>query len=286
MKVIAIDHVHFYLEETTSWQKWFEQVWQFQTIDEYANQTEETVVLAQGKILIYLSAPLKTNSPVAKYLDRHPMGLAEVGFISTHPMPSLTINNIKHLFYGQSSYVVDKSNHQCLVHSIDHLVINVPYGQMLTTAQWYHQNLGLTYGDRFDIASANSGLQSVVMHNVNRQVQIPINQPIDPQSQIQEFLDINRGAGVQHLALATADIYAAVQQLEQSGVKFLATKPKVLVEHQPKSALLQIFTEPIFPQPTFFLEIIQRRGGAVGFGERNFRALFDAVETAQLARQS
>jgi 4-hydroxyphenylpyruvate dioxygenase and related hemolysins len=286
MEVIAIDHVHFYVEETKSWQKWFEQVWQFRIIDEYANQTEQTVVLGQGKIFIYLSMPLKNNSPVAKYLEQHPAGLAEVAFISTKTVPPITINNVKHLFYSQPNYALPNLYTRHLVHSIDHLVINVPYGEMLTTAQWYQHNLGLRCGDRFDIASANSGLQSVVLHNANRQVQIPINQPVDPQSQIQEFLDRNGGAGVQHLALATADIYTTVQKLERSGVKFLATKPKILVEQQSNSALLQIFTEPIFTQPTFFLEIIERQGGAVGFGERNFKALFDAVETAQLARQS
>jgi len=286
MEVTAISHVHFYLEETASWQKWFEQVWQFRTIDEYANQTEQTVVLAQGKILLYLSMPLTISSPVAKYLDQHPPGLAEVGFISTNPIPPLMINNVKHLFYSQPNYVIPNSHTHHLVHSIDHLVVNVPCGEMLTTAQWYEDNLGLKCGDRFDIASANSGLQSIVLHNANRQVQIPINQPVDPQSQIQEFLDKNGGAGVQHLALATQDIHSAVQKLEKSGVKFLATKPKILVEQQSNSALLQIFTEPIFTQPTFFLEIIERQGGAVGFGERNFKALFDAVETAQMARQS
>ncbi len=286
MEVFAIDHVHFYVEETSSWQKWFEQVWQFHTIDEYANETEQTVVLGQGKIFIYLSMPLKNNSPVAKYLDQHPAGLAEVAFISTNTIPPVTINNVKHLFYSQSNYTSPKSHTYPLVHSIDHLVINVPYGAMLTTAQWYRDNLGLEYGDRFDIASANSGLQSVVLHNANRQVQIPINQPVDPQSQIQEFLDKHGGAGVQHLALVTNDIYTTVQKLEGSGVKFLATQPKVLVEQHANSALLQIFTEPIFTEPTFFLEIIERRGGAVGFGERNFKALFDAVETAQMARQS
>ncbi len=284
MEVIAIDHVHFYLAEITPWQKWFEQVWGFQTIDEYTDQGQQTAVLAQGKILFYLSAPLTISSAIAKYLDQHSEGIAEIGFICPQSAPPLTINNIKHCFYSQPSYSICTIGNKTLVHSIDHIVVNVPYGQMLDSAQWYAQNLGLQYGDRFEIASAQAGLQSIVMHNDSRQVQIPINQPIGERSQIQEFLDINGGAGVQHLALSTADIYGTVQHLEALGVKFLT--PQILVEHQPPAALLQIFTEPIFAQPTFFLEIIQRHNGAIGFGERNFQALFNAVEMAQLARQS
>jgi 4-hydroxyphenylpyruvate dioxygenase len=150
--------------------------------------------------------------------------------------------------------------------------------------------------------------------------QIPINEPTSANSQIQEFLDANRGVGIQHIALQTDDIVQTVAQLRQDGLKFLsvpnayydrlADRPgfqsqdtdwsaiatqEILVDwpqETPEAMLLQVFTETVFPEPTFFFEIIQRQTyqakgecyRAAGFGEGNFQALFEAIEQEQMKR--
>jgi 4-hydroxyphenylpyruvate dioxygenase len=145
-------------------------------------------------------------------------------------------------------------------------------------------------------------------------VKLPINQPTSANSQIQEFLEVNRGPGVQHIALQTPNIVDAIAYLRQRGLPFLQVPrtyytqllhrqglqlseaeiqeiaaQQILVdweENSPEALLLQIFTQPIFEQPTFFFELIERRLQARGFGEGNFRALFEAIEREQMKRGS
>lgn len=194
---------------------------------------------------------------------------------------------------------------------IDHVVLNVATGDLQPALAWYQQVLGFQPQRSFEIKTARSALCSQVMVHPQGTAQFPINQPGSPNSQIQEFLDANRGAGIQHIALKTLDIVQAIAQLRQSGVSFLAvpdsyytqlqhryqTLPKinwqaiaahqVLVDWQeqtPESVLLQTFTQPIFAQPTFFFELIERRQQAQGFGEGNFLALFEAIEREQIKR--
>lgn len=163
---------------------------------------------------------------------------------------------------------------------------------------------------------------------VSQRLQLPINEPTSELSQIQEFLDHNGGTGIQHVALLTPDLLTVVEQLRHSAVDFLAVPPtyypqltqrpgfghqnltpdwprivaqQVLVDWQEPSPshalearlegpLLQIFTQPVFQQPTFFFELIERRrltpaaSPAQGFGEGNFRALFEAIEREQRSR--
>jgi 4-hydroxyphenylpyruvate dioxygenase len=146
-------------------------------------------------------------------------------------------------------------------------------------------------------------------------LQFPINEPTSASSQIQEFLDVNRGSGIQHIALQTPQIVNAIAQLRDLGLIFLHIPPsyytelklkyptlplspakldeiaaqEILVDWQDKSKqalLLQTFTQPIFKEPTFFFELIERRQEAQGFGEGNFRALFEAIEREQIKRGS
>jgi len=151
-------------------------------------------------------------------------------------------------------------------------------------------------------------------------LQFPVNEPGSPNSQIQEFIDFNRGSGIQHLALQTPGITKIAKQLRQNGLSFLSVpityytevenkypnlnlsdrewediiESKILVDCQPNEInikdslnlplLLQIFTKPIFKEPTFFFELIERRDRAKGFGEGNFQALFEAIEREQIQR--
>lgn len=204
---------------------------------------------------------------------------------------------------------------------IDHAVLNVGMGDLEAAIAWYEKVLGFQPQQQFAIQTKYSGLRSQVLVHPEGGVQLPINEPTSATSQIQEFLDCNRGPGIQHIALQTQDIVSAIAQLRAQGLSLLpvpstyytqlqqrpgfdlaatdwqaVTKQQILVDWQSEispALLLQTFTQPIFSQPTFFFELIERQvyrqdgkiRQAQGFGEGNFRALFEAVEREQLKRQ-
>ncbi len=196
---------------------------------------------------------------------------------------------------------------------IDHVVLNVATGDLERAVAWYQNTLDFHSQQSFKIQTERSALHSQVMVSPNSSVQFPINQPASPNSQIQEFLDVNRGSGIQHIALQTLNIVSAIAQFRSQGLSFLPVPPsyytqlqerqiplsadqlaeiaqqQILVDWQdtnPQALLLQTFTQPIFGQPTFFFELIERRAQAPGFGEGNFRALFEAIEREQIKRGS
>jgi 4-hydroxyphenylpyruvate dioxygenase len=196
---------------------------------------------------------------------------------------------------------------------IDHVVLNVPAGLLQTAVDWYRRLFDLKVQQTFNIQTQHSGLNSQVLSSANSELYFNINEPTSSNSQIQQFLDANRGSGIQHIALRTNHIVQAVAQMQRRGLDFLsvpsayyiqlqrklfsAVKPLlnlaelsavqacgILVDipaTEPSSTLLQIFTQPVFKTPTFFFEIIERRQYASGFGEGNFQALFVAIETEQ-----
>jgi 4-hydroxyphenylpyruvate dioxygenase len=194
---------------------------------------------------------------------------------------------------------------------VDHCVGNVELGKMNTWVQYYADVMGfrnlLTFDDK-DISTEYSSLMSKVMANGNDRIKFPINEPASgkKKSQIDEYLDFYGGPGVQHMALATDDILATVQQLKDRGVEFLSVpttyyeelqgrvgkidepveelaKLGILVDRDPDGYLLQIFTKPVEDRPTVFYEIIQRKG-AKSFGKGNFKALFESIEREQALR--
>jgi len=190
---------------------------------------------------------------------------------------------------------------------IDHLTHNVHAGRMDEWAGFYERLFGFREIRFFDIHGKATGLRSRAMVSPCGKIRIPINEPSDEKSQIQEYLEAYRGEGIQHIALATDDIHAAVEGLKAGGIGFMDVpdtyyealdervpghgeaierlrENRILVDGGPaenKGLLLQIFTETVIG-PIFF-EIIQRRGNE-GFGEGNFRALFEAIERDQMAR--
>jgi 4-hydroxyphenylpyruvate dioxygenase len=187
---------------------------------------------------------------------------------------------------------------------IDHITHNVHQGRMEHWAHFYERLFGFTEIRYFDIHGEKSGLRSRALVSPCGKIRIPINEPTDRNSQVKEYLDAYHGEGIQHIALATDDIYASVETLRASGVKFMQTPPayyaaidervsghredvtrlqrdQILIDGQSGSLLLQIFTETVIG-PIFF-EIIQRKGNE-GFGEGNFQALFEAIERDQIAR--
>ena len=197
--------------------------------------------------------------------------------------------------------------------ALDHVVGNVELGQMDEWVEFYHRVMGFTNMAEFigdDIATEYSALMSKVVANGNHRVKFPLNEPAvgKKKSQIDEYLEFYGGPGVQHLALATPDICATVDQLRARGVQFLATpdsyytdpvlrqrigevrvpvaelrKRGILVDRDEDGYLLQIFTKPIGDRPTVFFEFIERHG-SLGFGKGNFQALFEAIEREQERR--
>ena len=193
---------------------------------------------------------------------------------------------------------------------IDHVVGNVEIGKLDEWVAFYEDVMGfrqLRHFDEHQIATEYSALRSTVVTN-DAGVTMPLNEPADglKRSQIQEYLDTYRGPGVQHIALATSDIVQAITALRSRGVRFLEANDAyyddvrsrldflevpwdaieqlgILVDHETEGHLLQLFTEPITDRPTVFIEIIQR-GGATGFGEGNFKALFESIEREQERR--
>ncbi|MHC5742863.1 MAG: 4-hydroxyphenylpyruvate dioxygenase [Nostoc sp.] len=202
--------------------------------------------------------------------------------------------------------------------AIDHVVLNVAVGELDRAVAWYEKILDFQPQQAFKIKTNRSALHSQVMVSHNGSVQLPINEPASRNSQIQEFLDVNRGPGIQHIALRTTNLVSAIAKFRASGLSLLSVpqtyysqlkqrpgltlspleleaiaQQEILVDWQEYTSLeggntapllLQIFTQPIFEQPTFFFEFIERRFQAQGFGEGNFRALFEAIESEQIKR--
>lgn len=194
---------------------------------------------------------------------------------------------------------------------VDHCVGNVGWNQMNPWVAFYEKVMGFTnilsFDDK-DISTEYSALMSKVMSNGNGWVKFPINEPAEgkKKSQVEEYLEFYKGEGVQHVALATANIIETVTQLRDRGVEFLLVPTSyydellgrvgvidedleplkqlgILVDRDEEGYLLQIFTKPVEDRPTVFFEIIQRKG-AKSFGKGNFKALFEAIEREQSAR--
>lgn len=188
---------------------------------------------------------------------------------------------------------------------IDHMTNNVPKGEMQKWCDFYEKVFNFKEKRYFDIKGKSTGLISKVMKSPCGKFSIPINEPSDSKSQIQEYLDEYKGSGIQHIALLTDQICDSVKKIVDSGIEFLAAPPQtyydaipnrvpfikedrltlqkfgILADGDQEGYLLQIFTKnQVGP---VFIEVIQRRNH-FGFGDGNFQALFDAMEADQRAR--
>jgi 4-hydroxyphenylpyruvate dioxygenase len=194
---------------------------------------------------------------------------------------------------------------------IDHCVGNVGWGEMDAWGDFYARVFGfsqlVSFDDR-DISTDYTALRSKVMTDPRHRVKFPINEPAEgkKKSQIEEYLDFYRGAGVQHMAIRTDDIAETIRALKANGVEFLDTPDsyyemlaervgaidealetlrdlRILVDRDDQGYMLQIFTKPLQDRPTVFFEIIQRKG-SLSFGKGNFKALFVSIEREQEKR--
>ena len=194
---------------------------------------------------------------------------------------------------------------------IDHMVANVGWNEMNVWEKFYNDTMGfanlITFDDK-DISTQYTALMSKVMTNGNGRIKFPINEPAEgkKKSQIEEYLDFNEGPGVQHIAILSENIITSITALRNNGVDFLDVPDeyyndlesrigmidedmdklkelKILVDRDKNGYLLQLFTKPVEDRPTFFIEIIQRKGSQ-GFGQGNFQALFESIEKEQSLR--
>jgi 4-hydroxyphenylpyruvate dioxygenase len=195
--------------------------------------------------------------------------------------------------------------------ALDHIVGNVELGAMNKWVEFYERVFGMTEMIHFsdeDISTEYSALMSKVMADGEGKIKFPINEPAEGKrkSQIEEYIEFYGGAGAQHIALATTNIVESVEALKERGLIFLDTpesyydevpervgeidesyddlrKHKILADRDDDGYLLQIFTKTAQDRPTVFFEVIERHG-ARGFGDGNFKALFEAIEREQALR--
>tara|TARA_B100002052_G_scaffold122390_1_gene112615 strand:- start:1793 stop:2872 length:1080 start_codon:yes stop_codon:yes gene_type:complete len=242
---------------------------------------------------VYKTAAVKTYGEVIhSFIDSSQYsGIWKPGFIEYNPDP-VPSNEVDLLL-------------------VDHIVGNVEDNKMDEWVDFYEKSFNFKPFIEFtedDIATKYSALRSKVMKSDNNKIKLPINEPAKglKKSQIQEYIDYNNGAGVQHIALLTSDIISTIAGLRANGAEFLDVPDtyydelknrvgvidediqklrelKILVDRDSDGYLLQLFTKPIQDRPTLFIEIIQRKG-CQGFGKGNFMALFESIEREQKKR--
>lgn len=250
-----------------------------------------------------------TTSAIATYGDTHHLFVDRSGYHGTWA-PGFVTDRLPPRPEGA---VVGLTN-------IDHVVGNVEQGRLDEWVGWYQDVLGFRQMKHFDadqISTQYSALRSTVMWNgvpdegdgAGRDaIKMPINEPAPglKKSQITEYLENYEGPGVQHIALGTPAIVAAVDGLRRRGIRFLnmpaayyedarvrcgefdvpwpeLERLGIEIDKDSGGYLLQIFSETVTDRPTLFVEIIQREG-ASGFGEGNFKALFESIEREQARR--
>ncbi len=194
---------------------------------------------------------------------------------------------------------------------VDHVVGNLEWNKMNSWVEYYERVFGFhkfwSVDDK-QLHTDYSALKSTVVADPSERIKMPLNEPAEGKrkSQIEEYCDFYRSAGVQHIAMHTDDIIESVAKLRENGVEFLRIPDTyyeqleqrvgqidedvrklaqlgILVDRDEHGYLLQLFTRPLEDRPTLFLEVIQRKGGR-SFGVGNFKALFEAIEREQEKR--
>lgn len=387
---MEIDRIHFYVPDAAARREWFRRRMGFQPVGSIRSENARTEILLGGSIYWLVSSPQTSSSPVARYLESHPDGIADVAFrvpdlesfvskatlagallqpLKEYRLERETLKWAKIKGWGSLSHTLierkinpetepESSGDFCyfplsleakgcelevggaielepilsnplprtarsnlstgsLAFAIDHLVLNVAAGDLEKASSYYQKLFGFQVKQLFDIQTDTSGLYSQALKEPDGSFWWNINEPSSVNSQIQEFLDCNRGSGIQHVALRVKNLVEEVAILRDRGLSFLPAPPsyyrqlrqrcqgipvpldekewlslqelQILLEVEgdcPNDLLLQIFTKPIFNEPTFFFELISRSGSASGFGQKNFRALFEAIELEQSKRNN
>ncbi|KAM3728534.1 hypothetical protein ACO02O_05089 [Dirofilaria immitis] len=212
-----------------------------------------------------------------------------------------------------------KSLKEISIISIDHFVFNYPVDFVQLISHYYHQVFDfeeIWSGDESIFSSNQSAMKISLIGNKSKTIQLGLAEPVPKilgvRSQIQEFLDYNGGAGVQHIAFLVDDIIQTAERMKSRGVNFIAIPDeyyvdlearlsispvkllenfekikqlRILMDFDDHGYLLQMFTQPVQDRPTLFFEVI-RRNNYAGFGAGNIKALFSAVEKEQKKRRT
>ncbi|MBN8555571.1 MAG: VOC family protein [Deltaproteobacteria bacterium] len=250
-----------------------------------------------------------STHPEAKpHFDLHGDTVFDLSYLvesrADHPMLFEGVGKLKHTLRNTRTFPSFPVKHGVL--RFDHNTINVERGEMQKWVDHYLKTFNFNKGQYFDIKGAKTRLYSWVTRSNDFSVQMPFNESADDKSQIEEYIQMHKGGGVQHIALLTKDIISTMDgamSYKASPVKFLDTpdtyfellpkrvkiresvdelrKRKILADQDENGYLLQIFTQNLFSG--IFIELIQREGNQ-GFGEGNFQALFDSIELDQQRR--
>ena len=258
--------------------------------EEAVRRGAEPVASRTGPMELNIPAIVGIGGAHIYLVDRY--GASEIYDVDFRPIP------------GAAAREAEAS---CGLTYLDHLTHNVFRGNMQTWADYYERIFNFREIRYFDIEGQQTGLFSKAMTSPDGKIRIPLNESQDDKSQIEEFLKDYGGEGIQHLAFGTGDIFAAVEAMRERGLSFQDTPEtyyeqldarvpghgqnlqrlkadRILVDGAPtegQGLLLQIFTETMVG-PIFF-ELIERQGNE-GFGEGNFKALFESIEADQVRR--
>ncbi len=342
MKLLGVDSVEYAVKSIQTVEPLLK-IWGFEKTGSGKTGNSRCALWGQGKIKFLITQGDTLDSEASIFVKKHGDGICNVSFLVedaahaaefvggrgaeiTHQPKTVTagpgkiktssmaaMGDVIHTFisrHGTSKFSdtvdvdIEKSPKGLGMFATDHLTCNLASGQLDKWSAFYEKVLDFKVTRSFHITTGRTGLLSKVMENTEGTVKIPLNEPADKKSQIQEYIDTNRGPGVQHLALATGNILDTLPKLRKGGQKFLSVPdtyydevPKrvktikenlgelksqgILVDGDNSGYLLQIFSENVVGP--FFFEVIQRCGNK-GFGEGNFKALFEAIERDQERR--
>jgi 4-hydroxyphenylpyruvate dioxygenase len=306
-KIKGYDHVKVALSDVASFEARLKNFGfiPIQSIPKHLNSPTSVWGSGDAVFCVYQS----THPEAKKHFDLHGDTVFDLSFIvesiSQHPMIYDGLGEMKHTLVHERSFQAQPSLRGII--RFDHNTLNVERGNLEPSVKKYLSEFGFEKGQYFDIKGSQTGLYSWVTRAPNKSVQIPFNEAADSKSQIQEYIDVHHGPGVQHIALLTNNIIKtmdAVMKDKTNTVKFLEIpdtyyelmekrmtvkedvtelkRLRILADQDDKKRyLLQIFTQNIFG--AFFIELIQREGNE-GFGEGNFTALFESMELDQKRR--
>jgi len=343
-ELLGTDSVEFAVKDLGAADRWA-RGWGFTKLADGNTKAGRSALYAQGNARLVFNQPNDDKSRAGQWLKKHKEGIFAVNFGTTSVEDTLqqaakagaqvfhkavkeevedgaithgAMYAFADVIYGFverhgtkrfstefESATTDQNPKGFGIKGVDHLTNNVNMGEMEPLAEFYEKALGMVCTRHFTITTGRTGLLSKVMQTPDGAVKVPLNEPTEPESQVQEFNDLNNGPGVQHLAYLTGDICETLIALREKGrQKFLSVpdtyyeavptrvpnvkedmkrlqKLGVLLDGDNKGYILQIFSENVVGP--FFYEVIQRRGND-GFGEGNFKALFEAIERDQIHR--